>query len=66
MKTGLVNKRPSFRFLVPLWLAALQFLSVPQDGIAGDTLDTKPLAARMRQPVALAMDELWPRRRLIV
>ncbi len=54
MKTGLVNKRPSFRFLVPLWLAALQLLAVPQDGIAGDTLDTKPLAKRVRQPVAFA------------
>ena len=58
MKTRLMNKRPSLRFLVLSALTALQFLSMPEHGIAEDTLgDTKPLAARMRQPVALAMAE---------
>jgi YVTN family beta-propeller protein len=41
-----------------LWLATLQFLVVPEGGIAGEKLvDSKPLAARLRQPVALAIGQ---------
>jgi YVTN family beta-propeller protein len=56
MKSRLMNKRPSFRFRALMWLTAIQFLSVPRGGIAGDVIvDTKPVAKRMRQPVALAV-----------
>ena len=54
----LMSTRPSLRLLVPLCLTASLFLLVPDIAIAWETVvDTNPLAARLRQPVALAFAE---------
>ena len=54
----LMSTRPSLRLLVPLCLTASLFLLVPDIAIAWETVvDINPLAARLRQPVALAFAE---------